>query len=235
MSDGLPATVAVQPATEATVRVVLFDFDGVLMHGDAFARFVRSRFRRSWWRLLIALVMLPPALPLFAIRSLRMTIVGAFVRVSLLGIGPSRFETIVRAFALELAERPHVFIRAGISAMRRHRVDGDRVVIVTGCEETLVRAIFESIGLHDIEIVASRLRKGWLGMRKETHNFGKAKPVQIARHGIAGPWDIAYSDSANDIPMLKGARDPVLVNADTGTVLRVERALGRETRKVDWF
>ena len=49
------------------------------------------------------------------------------------------------------------------------------------------------------------------------------------------PWDIAYSDSSNDIQMLKCARDPVLVNADAETVRRVERALGREARKVDWF
>lgn len=235
MSDGHPPGVAAPAAAEATVRVVLFDFDGVLMQGDAFARFVYSRFRRSWWRLLIAVAMLPPTLPLFAIRSLRMTLVGVFVRISLLGIGPARYETLVRAFAAELVERPRIFIREGISAMRRHVIEGDRVVIVTGCEETLVRAIFGSIGLHDIEIIASRLRKGRLGMRKEVHNFGRTKPVQIARHGIAEPWEIAYSDSSNDIPMLKCARDPVLVNADAETVRRVERALGRETRKVDWF
>ena len=222
-------TVAMHP------RVVLFDFDGVLMRGDAFSRFVRSRFRRSWWRLLIAIIALPSMLPFYAIRSLRMPIIGVFVHISLLGIGQSRFELLVREFAGELVGKPRIFIRDGISAMRRHIVDGDRVVIVTGCEANLVHAIFAAIGLPDLEIIASQLRAGRLGMRKRVHNFGSAKPVQIAAHGISEPWDLAYSDSASDIPMLKRAAEAVLVNADARTSLRVRRALGREVRQVNWF
>ena len=110
-----------------------------------------------------------------------------------------------------------------------------RVVIVTGCEINLVRAIFAGIGLPDLEIIASRLRRGRLGMRKQVHNFGATKPVQIAAHGISEPWDLAYSDSAHDIPMLKRAAEAVLVNADARTSLRVRRALGRDVRQVNWF
>lgn len=219
----------------ANPRVVLFDFDGVLMRGDAFLRFVRSRFRRSWWRMLLALATLPLLLPFYAIRALRMPIIGVFVRISLLGIGQPRFELLVHEFAGELIGKPRIFIRDGISAMRRHIVDGDRVVIVTGCEENLVHAIFAAIGLPDLEIIASRLRAGRLGMCKQVHNFGAAKPVQIAERGISEPWDLAYSDSANDIPMLKRAAEAVLVNADARTSLRVRRALGRDGRQVNWY
>lgn len=222
------------PATEHAARVVLFDFDGVLMRGDAFSRFVRSRFRRSWWRALLALAVLPALLPFYAIRSLRMPIIGVFVRISLLGTSQARFEALTLDFASELVGKPRIFIREGISAMRRHILAGDRVIIVTGCEENLVRAIFDSIGLPDLEIIASRLREGRLGMRKLVHNFGKAKPAQIALHGISEPWDLAYSDSAHDIPMLMRATEAVLVNADTRTSLRVRHALGREPRTVSW-
>lgn len=216
-------------------RVVLFDFDGVLMRGDAFSRFVRSRLGRSWWRLLIAVCVLPALLPFYCVRSLRMPILGIFVRISLLGVGPARFAQLTRQFASEIVGLPRIFIRDGITAMRRHIVNGDRVVIVTGCEESLVRAIFESIGLVDLEIIASRLRAGRLGMRKQVHNIGAAKPVQIALHGISEPWDLAYSDSARDIPMLRRAHEAVLVNADVATVMRVRQALGREARLVNWF
>ena len=227
--------IATLHAAEQTPRIVLFDFDGVLMRGDAFSRFVRSRLRRSWWRALLALIVLPLLLPFFAIRALRIPIIGILVRISLLGVSQQRFEVLISDFATELVGKPRIFIREGISAMRRHVVAGDRVVIVTGCEETLVRAIFDSIGLPDLEIIASRLRGGRLGMRKLVHNFGAAKPRQIAIHGIPEPWDLAYSDSANDIPMLKRATEAVLVNADAHTALRVRRALGREARAVNWF
>ena len=222
-------------ATRAGPRVVLFDFDGVLMRGDAFSRFVRSRLLKSWWRLLIALAVFPLLLPFYAIRAMRMPILGIFVRISLLAVGPSRFEALTRDFAREIVGKPRMFIRDGISAMRRHIVDGDRVVIVTGCEESLVRAIFEAVGLPDLEIIASRLRAGRLGMRKLVHNIGAAKPAQIALHGIDEPWDLAYSDSSRDIPMLKRAREAVLVNADARTALSVRRALGRDARQVNWF
>lgn len=222
-------------APESAQRVVLFDFDGVLMRGDAFSRFVRSRLRHSWWRLLLAAGVFPLLAPFYAIRALRMPILGIFVRISLLGVSPARFESMTREFAGEIVAKPRAFIRDGVSAMRRHRVNGDRVVIVTGCEESLVRAIFEAVGLPDLEIVASRLRGGRLGMRKHVHNIGSAKPAQLAAHGIEEPWDLAYSDSARDIPMLRRAREAVLVNADARTALRVRKALGREARQVNWF
>ena len=233
--DGIAENLAVDATTETVPRIVLFDFDGVLMRGDAFSRFVRSRFRRSWWRALLVLIVLPVLLPFYAIRSLRIPIISALVRISLLGVSEAQFKAQIRDFATELVGQPRIFIRDGISAMRRHLVEGDRVIVVTGCEDTLVREIFRAIGLSDIEIIASHLRAGRLGMRKKVHNFSSAKPVQIALYGIAEPWDLAYSDSAHDIPMLKRAREAVLVNADTRTSLRVRRALGREARKVDWF
>ncbi|WP_371282436.1 haloacid dehalogenase-like hydrolase [Dokdonella sp.] len=222
-------------ATEKGARVVLFDFDGVLMRGDAFSRFVRARLKASWWRLSIALIVFPLLLPFYAIRALRMPILGVFVRISLLGVGASRFEALARDFARDLVGMPRIFIREGISAMRRHIVEGDRVIIVTGCEESLVRAIFDAIGLPDLEIIASQLRPGRLGMRKRVHNIGSVKPAQIALRGIEEPWDLAYSDSARDIPMLKRAREAVLVNADAHTALRVRQALGRDARQVNWF
>ncbi len=222
-------------AAAAKPRVVLFDFDGVLMRGDAFSRFVRTCLRRSWWRMLLAMIALPLLAPLFTIRCLRIPVIGIFVRISLLGVSQPRFESLARGFAGELVGRPRIFIREGISAMRRHIGAGDRVVIVTGCEENLVRAIFDALGLPDLEIIASRLRAGRLGMRKQVHNFGAAKPVQLAVHGISEPWDLAYSDSAHDIPMLKRATEAVLVNADARTSLRVRRALRRDVREVNWF
>ena len=232
--DGAGEHVVSLAATERRQRVVLFDFDGVLMRGDAFSRFVRSRLLRSWWRLAIAVLALPILLPVFGVRSMHMPIAGVFVRISLLGISAGRYRDLADAFAVELVQRPRIFIREGIRTLRRHLFAGDRVIIVTGCEETLVRAIFDAIGLRDLEIVASRLQGGRLGMRKDVHNIGSQKPVQLAAMGVNAPWDIAYSDSSRDIPMLKGACEAILVNAGESTTRRVERALGQSLRKVGW-
>ena len=57
----MPEQEAETPAGADAVspRVVLFDFDGVLIRGDSFYLFMRERYRRSWWRRLLALLSTP--------------------------------------------------------------------------------------------------------------------------------------------------------------------------------
>jgi phosphatidylglycerophosphatase C len=233
--DDIQGSAVPDVAAEAAQRVVLFDFDGVLLRGDAFYEFVRARLRRSIWRFVLVLLVLPfLALPLL-LKPLRWGVIGVLVRIAFLGVNERRYRELAIAFARELAERKRIFIREGILAMRRHIAEGDRVIVVTGCEQTLVSAIFAQIGLPDIECVGSRLRPGFLGMRKEMHNFGMQKPRQVRAYGISAPWDVAYTDSPVDAPMLRDARDPVLVNGSPGACKALERKLGRPLRHVDWY
>lgn len=222
-------------AASGNARVVLFDFDGVIARGDSFSAFLRWHLRRSWWRLLACLLLLPMLAPSWLVRRLRMRVLGVLVRAALLGVDSARFEQLLDAFVIEWVGRPRVFIRGGIRELRRHMQAGDRVIVVSGCEVRLLRRIFDAIGLRNIELIGSRLQEGRMGMCKLVHNVGRTKPRQLAAHGIESPWDIAYSDSAQDIPMLKGAREPVLVNANVEIVRRVERALGLAPRRVEFF
>ena len=235
MKDMAIESPAEDPAASAAARVVLFDFDGVIVRGDSFTAFMRWHLRRSWWRLALCILLLPLLAPFCLVKRLRIRILGVFVRIALLGIDNERFERLLDVFVVDWVGRPRIFIRAGIRELRRHMQAGDRVIVVSGCEERLLRRIFDAIGLTGIELIGSRLREGRLGLRKDVHNVGRTKPQQLAAYGIEPPWDVAYSDSAHDIPMLKAAREAVLVNASVETVRRVERALNVAPRRVDWF
>ena len=215
-----------------TPRVVLFDFDGVLIHGDAFYLFMRDRYRRSLLRKLLALLASPwLLLRLPFSRSLPMR---TLVHIALLGVSQQRYNAAAQAFAATLARKPKQFCRDGLHALRRHQAAGDRVIVVTGCEHALVSGILAELGLSGVEVLASQLRPGWLGMRVKVHNIGRRKPQQLAAHGV-GAWQQAYGDSAYDIPMLKGAAEAVLVNATPALCKKVERALGRSVTRVEWF
>ena len=48
-------------------------------------------------------------------------------------------------------------------------------------------------------------------------------------------WQRAYGDSSLDIPMLKAADEPVLVNASPKLCKQVEKALGRTVERVAWY
>lgn len=210
--------------------IVLFDFDGVLTHADTFELFVRQRYAQSAWRQLLALLALPMLLLLWpATRRLR----RALVHIALCGLDERRYRDAAAAFAADLARRPGHVCRDGVRALRRHQAAGERVIVVTGCEHALVERVLAELGLPGVELVASRLVHGMLGMRLAHHNVGAGKLKALATHGVTG-WRRAYADSLQDVPMLKAAAEPVLVNGTPKLCKKVERALGRTVERVAW-
>ena len=220
-----------QRARETARRVVLFDFDGVLIRGDTFAMFMRDRYARTRWRKGLVLLLGPWFL--LVLPFSRRRVLRSLVHLGLLGLDEARYRELAQAFAVALVRRPGHFCREGLSALRRHQAAGDRVVIVTGCEESLVRGVLAELGITDAEVLASRLRPGRLGMRSDWHNIGRRKVELLARHGIEA-WQVAYSDSSQDLPMLALAAEAVLVNATPKLCKRVEKALGRSVTRTEW-
>ncbi|QNJ99952.1 HAD family hydrolase [Dyella telluris] len=223
---------AAAEAAVASPRTVLFDFDGVLIHGDAFYLFMRERYRRSWLRKLGALCALPWML-LVAPFSRKLA-ERALVHVGLMGLNEHRYRAAAEAFGASLVRRPRQFCRDGLNALRRHQAAGDRVIVVTGCEHVLVSHILAQLGLADLDVLASRLYSGPLGMRVKLHNVGRRKTAQLAAFGVS-EWHVAYSDSLADAPMLKPAAEAVLVNGTPKLCKKLEKALGRTITRVDWF
>lgn len=223
---------AAVPPCEIAPRVVLFDFDGVLIRGDSFALFVRSRYAGSAWRKGVALLASPLLLLTWPL-SRRLPLY-VLVRIALLGLREPRYRAIADSFAATLARRPKQFCRDGLSQLRRHQAQGDRVIVVTGCEEVLANGILRELGLGGVEVLASQLRSGWLGVRPRRHNVGRRKVQSLAEHGVEA-WQVAYGDSMHDVAMLKQATEAVLVNATPKLCKRVEKALGRTIRRVEWF
>ncbi len=222
----------VQDAGAATPRVVLFDFDGVLIHGDAFRLFMRDRFRGSPWRVLLALWSTP--LLLLQLPFSRRLPLRTLGHIALLGVSERRYQLIVDGFAAVLVRRPRQFCRDGLQALRRHQARGDRVLVVTGCEQRLASGILAGLGLTHVEVLASQLKPGWLGMRLLRHNVGRRKVELLAQRGIA-EWQLAYSDALLDVPMLRAAGEAILVNGTPALCKKVEKALGRSITRVAWY
>jgi phosphatidylglycerophosphatase C len=213
----------------ARPHIVLFDLDGVLLKGDSFALFM-LRAGAVGWRRVAGFVALLAAAPLALFPAQRSRAIRLVVRAGLAGISVEQLHRRTADFGKALASEPGRVPADALAAIRRHLAAGDRVVVVTASEETLVRAFLDALGLHRVELVASRIR----ARDAATHNRGEAKVRQLAAHGISPQWHVAYSDSLTDIPMLRGARRAVLVNASPRKLARARAELGDRVTAVVW-
>jgi phosphatidylglycerophosphatase C len=219
-------------ADASASRIVLFDFDGVLFHGDSFAMFMRHRYKQSLLSKMLVLLAMPWWLLCFVFS--RWWAGRALVHIALFGMGQERYQQAVEEFADHIVRRPRQFCRDGLLALRKHVADGDEVFVVTGCEQALATRLLSQLGLPEVGVIGSQLKPGWSGMRVKVHNVGRRKVQSLAAKGMKN-WRVAYGDSKFDIAMLKQAHEPVLVNGTPKLCKRVEKALGRSVSRVAWY
>ncbi|MFI6236842.1 haloacid dehalogenase-like hydrolase [Micromonospora sp. NPDC050784] len=209
---------------------VIVDFDGVLLRGDAFGLFLRrTAFAGS--RLPLAVVLLVLLAPIAVVPALRPWAARWISRIGLLGWNADELRAELERFGADLGAEPGRIISPGLRMIRTHLAAGDRVIVVTACEHTLARAVLDAIDLAGVELVASRIR----GPRLIVHNHGATKMAQLAVQGVTPPWQVAYSDSLSDLPILSAAQQPVLVNANARQVARARRLLGARLATVTWM
>ena len=98
-----------------------------------------------------------------------------------------------------------------LDVLRRHRVRGDRVVIATGAPPELARAILEFVAHQDVPVIGTLVgpRLGALGAIRHCHHCEKLR--MLREHGYVA-IAVAYSDSRADLPLLRAAARPVVVN-----------------------
>jgi phosphatidylglycerophosphatase C len=215
-------------------RLVLFDFDGVIVAGDSFAAWLRMVGLKPPLRRLAGWLVAPIGLPLMAFPPTLSLGARLFLHAAVHGADPAALRGSLEAWGRSLARRPGKVIGDGVSALGRHLAAGDRVAIVSGTESTLLRAVLDELGVHGVEIVASEIDLDGPRARVRRHCFGTGKLRALAAAGIVPPWDLAYSDSPNDLPLLRGAREAVCVNWRPGQKPIATRALGDGVRFVDW-
>jgi phosphatidylglycerophosphatase C len=210
---------------------VVFDLDKVLLSGDASTLFLHGRLRQSPRRLLLLLLAAPVLVPGSIVPQLRPLSARLMTRLAVGGRSASDVEAVASAFGEALARKPEAAVAEAIACVREHQRNGDRVVVGTGCEETLARGFLAAVGLGDLDVVGST---GALWPPRVQRAMGESKVTMLTERGYPPPWSAAYSDSPSDVPLFAGTPRPVLVNADEEAAREVERALGRRPETRSW-
>jgi phosphatidylglycerophosphatase C len=235
MDQGMEAACVDDTAADAR-RVVLFDFDGVIVRHQTLELFFRERLSGvGRWRLLLALPFVPFVPLLIGSVAGNRFLGRIFLRVVTFGRREAAYRRMIDTFGRAYARRPGVFLRDAVATLRRHMVAGDRVVIVSGNDVCMVEAILDEVNLTGHELIASQTRGGLFGVHFTRHNVDGVKVRTLDRAGIPRPWTVAYSDSLSDLPMLKAAEAAKLINPAPKIEKKAGRALGDRLEVLHWF
>lgn len=224
------------PAAQADAPLVVFDFDHTLYDGDSGSHLIRWMIRRSLWRTLLALLIAPVAGPMIAWLPTRRRGIGAFIWVGTVGFRRRRDldELIDRYVAANTeAIRPRL-LPVALGVLHAHREAGDRVVVATGAPPELARAILAFVAHEDVPVVGTKVgrRLGAVIATRHCHHAMKMRMLREA--GFLGEVAAAYSDSTADLPLLRAAVRPVVVNPKAESVEVFRRELPAGTPMLNW-
>lgn len=210
---------------------VVFDLDKVLLGGDASTLFLHGRFRQAPGRTLAMVLAAPLLLPGAAVPQLRPLAARVMTRLAVGGSPGTDVEDVAAAYRSALQVKPEAAIADAIACVRRHEAAGERVVVATGCEETLARGFLSAIGLGHLDVIGST---GSYRPPRVRRAMGEGKVEMLTDRGYPPPWTTVYSDAASDLPLFAGTDRPVLVNGDEKAAEKVARSLGRPPETVTW-
>jgi phosphatidylglycerophosphatase C len=215
--------------------LVVFDFDHTLYDGDSGSHLVMWLIRRHWLRKLAALLAAPVLLPLVAWLPTRRHGISGFLWIATVGIHRRAdmdmwIDRYVQANAAGIRAR---LLPQALAVLHRHRSDGDRVLIATGASPELARAILDFVAHEDLPVIGS-LGKPFLGgyvTDQHCHAQNKMRMIWDAGYDRIA---IAYSDSRADLPLLRAACKPVVVNPKASAVATFRRVLPAGTPILNW-
>ena len=202
---GIPAR------SEGARKVAAFDFDGTLTKSDTLVPFLREAAGLS--RLALATLLTSPRLVAAVLDDGRRNAAkAAFLRRTLRG----REEQALRELAARYVDRvlAHGMREEMVDTLRRHREDGDDVVIVSASPTLYLDRFGERLGVD--AVLATRLEVGPDGRltgRIVGENVRRAEKVRRLEEWLAGAavelW--AYGDSKGDTELLARADHPTRV------------------------
>ena len=205
----------------------IFDFDGTMRRGDSivdYLRFVHGRGLASAGELLkAALCGLALKLRLVSAERAKSSAL-AFMR----RCAPEQLEKAGRAFVREKLV-PEIYPEA-LSALRRHKEQGDGVLIESASPDCYMRYLLDALPL-DAVLATETGPDGHILINLRGDEKPRRLKAWMREKGQAPDWArcAAYGDSASDYPVLALCGQQVMVNPKRGLKRR-----GRGWREARW-
>ena len=223
------------PLPQDDAPLVVFDFDHTLYDGDSGSHLFKWLIERHWWRVLLALLVAPVAGPMVAWLPTRRAGISVFVWVGTLGVRDrAALDALIDRYVVIHAEAIKArLLPLALDVFHQHRARGDMVLVATGAPPELARAILDFVAHQDLPVVGSLGRRFLGGYVTAQHCHAENKLRMLRTLGYDA-IDIAYSDSTADLPLLRAARQPVVVNPKASRVEYFRKVLPATTPILNW-
>jgi len=151
----------------------------------------------------------------------------SFALAPLAGQPPEALAHWHRDFMAEVIEP--IMLPAALELIRHHRDQGHRLLVITATNEFITRPIASALGIDELlACEAERVDGYYTGRPTGVPSFGQGKVTRLEAwleqegESLAGAW--FYSDSHNDLPLLKQVDNPVAVDPDERLKAHAEAA-----------
>jgi phosphatidylglycerophosphatase C len=215
--------------------LAVFDLDGTLLDGDSTALWLWRRVRRSPLRWLATMLVAPVAIPMVIAPRTRRAGASILLWIATAGLSERELRESCADFAARFraGTLPLRWREPGVETLDTHLAGGDEVVIVTAAPTVLAEALVTPLGRPIIVLGTSLKRRagGWVA---DVHCRNQRKCQALAEAGHGARWAYAYTDSLDDLPLLRGADAPAIVGCGKAAKRRLSRAHLPNGRAMAW-
>ena len=133
------------------------------------------------------------------------------------GLSPADIRTLQQPFMQHYVER--ILLSAAFDLIAFHRKRGDTLVIITATNSVVTRPIADRLGIEHLIACEAELIDGrYTGKPTGTPSFAEGKVTRmndwLRSYGKTFNDSYFYSDSQNDLPLLKAVDKPIAVDPD---------------------
>ncbi|WP_426011883.1 haloacid dehalogenase-like hydrolase [Caulobacter sp. DWR2-3-1b2] len=215
--------------------LAVFDLDGAVLDGGSTAVWLWRRVRHSPLRWLAAMLFAPVAIPMVVAPRTRRAGAAILLWTATVGLSERDLRQSCADFAacFHAGTLPFHWRGPGLETLDAHLARGEDVVIVTAAPIVLARALVNPQGRQIIVLGTSLkpLAGGWVA-DVPCRNQRKCQALADAGHGKR--WAYAYTDSLDDLPLLRGGDTPMIVGHGKAAQHRLSRARLPNGRASAW-